>query len=447
MATSKQPGEGRTVTFDDPVMIMMMIAMVGIAGWATWYFLHTYIAAVYAYWRYIQFYLFHLIGEAIDVPGISIIHDWIGGLCAPDGAIGACQRDFSTVLWSEVADSSAWVNGLLLLCLVGYCIKLGIRANATHPKIRFSKAHTIKSFVDEQKHAVDPKTGKLLYPHLRLFAELDLIAEPLDHPMFGMSETSRQFMAKHRLVTDWRAEPGGFWAPTIDRKRATEVFRQQLGQHWTSSVNLSPGETLLVAIAMPRVAATNPDLDDKDFKAAMEESDRMVRYCWDQFVPPPKTKKGKTAPGEPPEDPYAWLKPTIDLTMPRELIKKYIGHEAVQVIIEHHAFNRTVICALYLQARRLGVLQPAEMRWLRFFDRQLWYVLENIGRMAGYAEAAGVLSHLLYEARSGQSIAEPQLDKVVNGLEMAVNNFKFTDADKERYRAAGAPALPVVDKK
>lgn len=60
-------------------------------------------------------------------------------------------------------------------------------------------------------------------------------------------------------------------------------MRRQLGQHWTRVGNLSAAETLLVAIALPRVVATDTSLDDEAFKAAMADSDYMVAWCWDQF--------------------------------------------------------------------------------------------------------------------------------------------------------------------
>lgn len=428
-----QPRQERTATMDDPLVIMLILLTVYGGCWAVWKFGHTYIATAYGYWRYVEFYLFHLMGEVVELPGVSALHDWIGGLCSPDGVLGLCYRDFSTVTWPEIANSSFYINIFFVVVLVAYCVSLFVRANAVHPKIRFARSHNIKSFVKELMAAKSPKDGKLLYPHLRMFSALNLIETPIDDPLFGMSLTSKQFIFHHSLVMDWRAEGQGAWSPTIDRQKAALVFRGQLGKHWTSSANLSPAETLLVAIAMPRVAATDSELDDKDFKAAMAASDDMIRFCWEQFNPPVPAKKKGSKESEP--DPYGWLKPEIDLTKPREVIQTYIKHKAVRSIIEHHAFARTVIFALYLQARRLGVLQPAEMRWLRFYDRSLWYVLGTIGRQAGFAEAAGVLSHFLYEVKAGVSIVEPQLDKAVNGLETAVNNFKFSEADKARYVA------------
>lgn len=64
--------------------------------------------------------------------------------------------------------------------MVVLSVRMFLRINKTHPKLRFTRTHNIKSYVQE---------NKAQYPHLRMFAELDLIAQPLDHPVFGMSQT------------------------------------------------------------------------------------------------------------------------------------------------------------------------------------------------------------------------------------------------------------------
>lgn len=437
MAKNSGPPQERTASMDDPLVIGMVVLGIYLLCWLAWRFGHTHIAKAYAYLRYVEFSIVYMVGEIVELPLISNVHKWVTGLCTPDGMVGLCRRDFSSVSWGEISNSTIYVNVGILLLVVFWCVKMFLKVNATHPKLKYAKAHNLKSFVNEQKSATDGN-GRLLYPHLRLFGSLNMIDEPLDHPVFGMSETSKQFIFKHRLVAGWKMEGANFCIPTIDREMATHVFREQLGKHWTSSVNLSPAEAMLVAIAMPRVAATDSSLDEKDFKEALRASEDVVRFCWDQFKPPAKTKPKK---GEVKADPLAWLHPEIDLTMVRKVIDAYIGHPNVQLIIKSHAFNRSVIFALFTHARRLGVLQPAEMRWLRFFDRPLWYVLETIGRQAAFAEAAGVLSHYLYEAKAGVALVEPQLDKAVTGLEVAVANFRFTAADKKQYEASAPKAL------
>ncbi|GAI44409.1 unnamed protein product, partial [marine sediment metagenome] len=250
------------------------------------------ISAAYTYIRYVELWLPSVLGDFADIPGISSINEWVGRMCAPDGIVGACQRDFSNVAWGEITSSSLFMNGFLLVLMVVLSVRMFLRINKTHPKLRFTRTHNIKSYVQE---------NKAQYPHLRMFAELDLIAQPLDHPVFGMSQTSRQFAYEHLLISGWQAQSDRSWAPTLDREKATEVMRRQLGQHWTRVGNLSAAETLLVAIALPRVVATDTSLDDEAFKAAMADSDYMVAWCWDQFKAP-SAKGGKGAGAA---DPYA----------------------------------------------------------------------------------------------------------------------------------------------
>ncbi|NIF27696.1 type IV secretion protein [Pantoea sp. Tr-811] len=416
-----QGGGQKSFTWDDPAILLGIMVVLYLAGWGAWYFAHDKISTAYTYIRYVELWVPSVLGGLAEIPGLSSISEWVGRMCAPDGIVGACQRDFSSVAWGEITSSSLFINGFLLVLMVVFAVRMFMRVNKTHPKLKFTKTHDIKSFVQE---------NKAQYPHLRMFAALDLIAQPLDHPVFGMSQTSRQFVYRHLLISGWQAQSDRSWAPTLDREKATEVLRRQLGQHWTRVGNLSPAETLLVAIALPRVVATDTALDDSAFKAAMADSDFMIAWCWDQF----KAPAGREGKGEASE-PYAWLTPELALDVPRAIIQKYIKHPNASAILHAHAFVRTIIFAMFFQARRLGVLPPAEMRWLRFFDRDMWYALQTIGRQAGFPEAPGILSHFLYECKAGVSLAEPQLDKAVNGLELAMGVYKYSDADRKRYEA------------
>jgi len=418
----------KTFTWDDPFILLGIIVTIYFACLAVWYYAHTEISMVYTYIRYVELWLLNALGSFVRLPGVTKVREWVQEMCQPDGLFSLCHRDFSTVKWEDISNSSIAMNLFWLILMVVICVRMFIHANATHPKIKFTKIHNIKSFVEENKQ---------LYPHLRMFSRIDLISQPLDHPVFGMSLTSRQFAYRHRLISGWKEEMDGSWKPILDREKAFQVFRLQLGKLWTKSTDLSVSETLLVAIAIPRVAATDTSLDEAKFKEAMKDSDNLLKWCWDQFKPPSPAKKKKEAE----DNPLAWLKPKIDLEYPRSIILKYIGHPAVKALINKHAYNRTIIFALFMQARRLGVLQPAEMRWMRFFDRELWYVLQTIGRQAVFAEAAAVLSHYLYEAKSGVALVEPQLDKAINGLEFALTAFKYTVADKERYENSTAEKL------
>lgn len=80
------------------------------------------------------------------------------------------------------------------------------------------------------------------------------------------------------------------------------------------------------------------------------------------------------------------------------------------------------------------------MRWLRFFDRDLWYLRASIGRQVTFAEGGtAVYSHYLYEAKAGHPIVEPQLDKALDGLEAAIHKYKYTEVEKAAYEKIASP--------
>ncbi len=403
---------------DTPLIILIVVCSLYFGLWALWHFHHSTIATIYTYIRHFELSILSFLGGLTNIPGLRDIHAWTQKTCVPaEGNLMVCTRDFGQMTWGEITRSSIFINLFFFAVLTYKCVRWFMYVNAHHPLIRFQTTHNIKSFV---------KMNEPLYPHLHLFSSIDMISMPLDHPTFGMSLTSRQFAFRYGLISGWRVEPDGSLTPTLDREKAIAVFRVQLGKHWTKSTELSPAETLLAAIAIPRVAATDTKLNDDQFKSAMDDSNEMIQFCWNQFKSPKNAVSS---------DDYTWLVPEIDLTKPRAIILKYIGTEVVSEILEHHAFNRTILCAFYLEARRLGVLQPAEMRWLRFYDREMWYVLQNIGRQAVLAEGGAVIAHYLYESKSRSAIPEPQLDKAVNGLELAMMSFKYLPSDKAKYEA------------
>lgn len=403
--------------WDDPMVFLVVIGGTYIGIQAAWYFGHEYIATGYSYIRYAQVWALNALAN-IGVPGLGWLNSWVSDICAPSGGYGACERDFADMQWGEISGSSMWANGLLLAVLVGYCVRMVMRMNKTNPKILYSKIHDVESFVQENKD---------LYPHLKLFGELDLISEPLDHPVYGMSETSRQFAFNRALIAGWKKEPDGTLTPILNRAKSHSVFRAQLGGLWTQLADLSPGELILFAIVAPKVAATDPHMGDDDFKQAIADSEGLIKWCWDQFEVP---IDGETLL---PDGRPDWLVPDFNLSTARELAIKYVRSPPIVQAIQSHAYRRTILIKMMLEARRLGVLHPAEVRWLRFYDRELWYFVDSIGRQSPFPEGAAAHTHFQYEVKEGSAIVEPQLDKAINGLTTALTAFKYQEKDKELY--------------
>lgn len=433
MATKGQ-GSATTFQFGDPAVISGILAVILIMAWVAWQFAHEQISAVYVYVRYAQLWLLNFIGLWVDLPIISQATEWVQQACAPEDGWLLCTQDFATTGWGQIQNSTLVINSLFLVVMVALCFRMFFIVERTHPLNRYTKNHTIQSFMKENAD---------LYPHLKLFSKIDLVSKPLDDPIFGMSLTSRQYAYKYKLISGWEQTGDGDFVPILNRSVTTTLLIKQLGKHWTRSADLTPGETLLLAIALPRVAATDPLMSDEKFKQALADSDDFIKWCWTQFEPtaPQNNEKKNTgkkvlAKGESSstKGENEWLSPAIDLTRAKEIIARYIKHPAVVQIISRHAYRRTVLYACYTKAGSLGVFPSADVRWLRFFDRELWYLRSSMGRQVAFAEGGNaVYSHYLYEAKAGHPIVEPQLDKALNGLESAMHKFKYTEVEKAAY--------------
>ena len=420
MATRGGGGGNGERSVDDMTFVAILIGGLAVGAFIIWLVARAQITMAYVYLRRLQLGWLDAIGS-LGIPGADSVHAWFQKTCAASGLFERCTRDFSNARWAELANSSLYINLFLLAFIVGFGAWIFLRLQATHPSVLYGRKLDVAKFI---------RNKKSMYSHLKMFDAIDLIAAPLTDDKLGMSLTSRQFAYRHRLVAGWIDEADGSCTPTLDRAKAEEVFKAQLGAVWTGSANLSPAEVMLMAIAIPRVAATNGALDDAEFKTCLKETDRMIEWCWAQFRP----GKGQE-----------WLSPQVDLAIPRQVIAKYIDAPPMVALLRKHAYVRTILFGMFASGRSLGVLPPADMRWLRFFDRPLWYVLQNMGRQAVYAEGAAPYCHFLYEVKSKEGLVEAQLDKAVSGLETALTAFKYEPADRDSYNKGATSIQEKLD--
>ena len=81
------------------------------------------------------------------------------------------------------------------------------------------------------------------------------------------------------------------------------------------------------------------------------------------------------------------------------------------------------------KSREVGVLAPAELRWLRVVDRQLWIVVDTVGRLTPFTESSGVHAHYLYELNYKRALEKPHVDNAAAKLASEFDKYKLTDAE------------------
>lgn len=112
---------------------------------------------------------------------------------------------------------------------------------------------------------------------------------------------------------------------------------------------------------------------------------------------------------------------------------QFVDH--IHPILYHHAFISTMIAATLDErtkgARSLGVLAPAQFRWMRFYDRNLWIFLRPIGGHTASAECAGLFQHYLDEITAQQAILSPQCDRAIDQVVAEADLFLTPERIKQ----------------
>lgn len=406
MSKSQQPNKGQ---MDGGEAIAILLLMAVVLLFVIWGFAHKQISMVYVHYRYLIYYPFYLFQEVsgLNLPLFSNIHAWVVDNCKPDGLLSLCHADFESYEWRSIKKSTMYFNGAVLSFLLYRAVKQFLHVDKKHPLMNHRKVHNLDSFIDENKQ---------IYPHLKLFGDLDLINRPidsLDDPVFGMSLTCRQFASTNNLIKGWEELEDGSYLPILDEKETLQKLHDQLGEPFSGIESMSEPQMLVMSAVISKVAATDPDMNAEQFKQAVKDSDDIIAFLWSYFEEAEQAINAKDT--------------EFDLTFPKKIINAYLRHPLVRRVIEKHAYSSTIIYRMFLEARRLGVLQPSEFRWLKYFDRQTWYVVNNIGRQACFAEAAGVHCHYLYECASNEAILDPQLDKAFIALQNALADYKYLE--------------------
>lgn len=433
MATSQQKAPAKEV---DPI-VMLGGALLGAAMiyllWSRW---HTHIATAYAWLRIVQFSPFTILGNmysgfagaALVVVGILILFKKktlskygmaaviVGVLLIAAALVGRYfaswftffyGSDKSLIEWSHMTKSSLMANAftivVIIIPLAVWTVRRSLMCNPmNHKNYARAKDFTLHSFTDQMANH---------YPHLKLFRKLNLTAKSINTGKYRMPDTEKQFAIKFDLLD--RTKGDDF---EVNRVRAAEVFRAQMGRLWTGYNGLSRAELAVMAVLVPRCAALDSEMPQDAFNAAVEVSRGLLRQYWVDSAESYNVAKDTL---------------TLDLTQAKAVIRKYGSSKRVKKFFKMHAYVGTILYSMLLEARALGVLEPADLRWLRVIDRPLWTLIDNCGKTVSFTECAALYSHYLHEVREKRAIERPRIDNAVAGLVDGVSSYKFSDEEIE----------------
>lgn len=449
-ANQKAPAKGTI----DPLMLGLGIGVIWLLSYLFWSRYHTQIATAYSWVRIAEFsafvvlshWLSGVLGAGLAMAGIALrwlatplrkyatplmvvglllIGGWLMGGIFGRWFTFFVASDKSLIGWDHMTMSSLHANLFTAFCcVVPLAVWIARRSIATNPTnhkhFGKTKAHDLHSFTDLMGET---------YPHAALFRKLNLTKRSINDGKYRMADTEKQFVLKHQLMDRGKAD-GEY---TVNRERAATVFRAQMGKLWRARwADLSRTELMLLAIVVPRIAATDAQMSDADYDEALKTTERLLADCWQQ-----------SKAYDPAKDAFP-----LNTDMARAALRRYAGSRTVKAAMKRHAYVNTILYAMIQDARSLGVLQAAEVRWLRVLDRRLWLLVDNVGRQVAFTEVAGVVSHYLSEVARKRSSERPLVDGAVKGLLEAVESFKFTEDEiAEIERTITGPKQDVIDPK
>jgi intracellular multiplication protein IcmP len=264
----------------------------------------------------------------------------------------------------------------------------------THPTLRFKRTHSMKTLYEQEKFN---------WPQVMPVSTIDLVKEPIDKGPWAMSLTPLQFAKKHRLIIEEREKATSIGGQrekvniALARAEAHQVFAMQLGPYWNGIEKLSMHTKALFAVF---VARANHDQD-------------TAKKILDQLA-------------------LSSVNGQLDFSGVEDVIRKYKDSAFIKKITECHAYVMTVMSSMLEAARQDGVLASADFLWVKIVDRQLWYILNNIGRQTAFVETAGIFAHWLAEKKLGRRISVPMVEEAVKAMEAALKEVVYIPDSEER---------------
>lgn len=287
-------------------------------------------------------------------------------------------------------------------------------------------------------------------PHLLIYKDFDPNTADYNSGQVRLMDTPRRYIFEHNLVNGFVKRPSKYDAgsykkfnepdaidknlafeavdaedrvPRIDVSRFEEVMNQDLGEVFTSIDALTPTQTVVLAIAMSLTCRADLNMDEDEAKGLLKDVERQCNeiFIWADrdLKTAHKVNLGFAA--------Y----PKLDAF--RGVIGKWMDHHIAKEVFNNHAYINTIILRCLTDAKKLGVFQPSTLRWLIFYDRPLFAVVQNESRPSVFAENAATSSHYYVELKAGKKIYQPKLQIAYDGFMDNIRSYKYTKKKVEAW--------------
>jgi intracellular multiplication protein IcmP len=286
-----------------------------------------------------------------------------------------------------IADTTGFYWNVPFFIISACVFYLIYQRNAT---MHYNKVHNMQTLIEQEQ-----RNWNQIMP----IVKLELIKQDVLEGPWAMALTPLQFVKKYNLVeietvvdrkSPWKTE--GVKKMKLRRNEALEIFRAQMGPLWEGVQQLQGHRRALFALFLARI--------EHDTEGARQlTKDLAISYS----------------------------QGTPDFSSVTPLLNKHSHSKAAARCIQNHAYVLTVLASMLSLARTDGVLASSDFLWLKPIDRELWYMLNNMGRQTAFCEVAGPWAHLIAENELGRPLFRPIVDKAVDALEDSLSKILFEE--------------------
>jgi len=382
----------------------IMLIVAAVLCWLVWYFFDTEIRDLLRWWRYAEMWVVSVFAGdnmTIEINGKAFSF-WQGFENTPK--YPAEKLGFSHMSYFAALAMQPLKYPIVALLLGGalWCYFLG-------PDTQYREKLGLDGLIQRQSKN---------FPAISPFVDFNPSNQPVRPPGSPVPAELPPF-AEALGPEEWLAYyenpmPDG----KVDQEAAAEAFTRQLGAKWRGPAKLKPYQQVMLA-AFCLKAARKRD-------AADHMLGRLAQ-CWHH-------KKG------------------LNLRKERKLVKeaqKILRDKGISgstlANCNQHAYVTTALLRGLLTAREEGgVLAPAQFVWLRGYDREMWYPLNNLGRQSFHMEALGAMAHFKAERRTSRPIPVPKVQDAVqviteymeSGSARPVPQLDYTHSQKRGVKKA-----------
>lgn len=319
--------------------------------------------------------------------------------------------------------------------------------NTTAIVDKFKRSMTAEKYIENQK---------TVYSHNLFYAKVNPLEFDLYKGEYRILDNTKRFVFSERLVSGFHGRAPAILSndgveneqetdsysneldqvPTLDLELLEQVMVRQLGRLYNGIDDLDDLEMIIMSVVLPRVTALDLKMNNKDADRLLDEMYADIDEIWQEVTSmviktklPEKDDKGK---------------PIYETSFNREFspkflesrkakLRKHIDNHLFKQIVSKHAYARTVIIELFFQVYNLGVFQSSEFSWVKFFDRDLWAMLNNMGRPSFFSE--NIACNLLHkmEVLYDDKVYNLDVNIVAKNISVQLDSYHYSPELQQKW--------------